>query len=226
LQQFENKNSQLNLTPVNIKELREKAGFSQRELSEKTGIPKGRINGWEQTGSKPKAEDFIKLKAFFENLYFRENKEKPTSVKEPKLNYDKRLIPLYDVIAIGGTNLLADQAPIDAPAAMIDPGTALRRATGSLRVYGHSMFPKYPAGCIVAYKDADKDLIIWGEDYVIELSDRRIIKRIDKGEDLGIVRAVSYNKSEEYVYASIDIPVQKIKRLYMVLGKIELESSI
>lgn len=135
------------------------------------------------------------------------------------------LIPFYDAVAVGGTGILADQSAVNAPNDMIDPGTFLRRATGSLRIYGHSMFPKYPAGCIVAFREADLELIIWGEDYVIELEDRRIIKRVERGKE-GYILAVSYNKSEEYVYAPIDIPVTKVKRLYMVLGKIELEASI
>ncbi len=135
-------------------------------------------------------------------------------------------IPFYDAVAVGGSVILADQSAVDAPNDMIDPGTFLRRATGSLRIYGHSMFPKYPAGCIVAFKGADKELIIWGEDYVIELEDRRIIKRVERGEQPGYILAVSYNKSEEYPYASIDVPLAKVKRLYMVLGKIELEASV
>jgi transcriptional regulator with XRE-family HTH domain len=53
---------------MNVKELREKHGLSQQELSDQTGIPKGRINGWEQKGTKPKAEDSKVLNAFFEKL--------------------------------------------------------------------------------------------------------------------------------------------------------------
>lgn len=158
--------------------------------------------------------------------------EKHTSVSEPELRIEKggkgsapKKIPFYDVIAVGGQALLADQV-VNGHPEMIEPGTFLKRATGSLRIYGHSMFPKYPAGCIVAFKDADLEVIIWGEDYVIELSDRRIIKRVEKGDEKGWIKAVSYNKSEEYVYSPIDIPVTKIKRLYMVLGKVELEASI
>jgi transcriptional regulator with XRE-family HTH domain len=53
---------------MNVKELRERNGLSQQELADKTGIPKGRINGWEQKGTKPKAEDSRILSAFFEKL--------------------------------------------------------------------------------------------------------------------------------------------------------------
>jgi phage repressor protein C with HTH and peptisase S24 domain len=195
-----------------------KAYNENREPSERTlkkFVEKMGINwGWWETG---KGEIFL---------------EKHTSVSEPKFKIEKggshnkpNKIPFYDSIAVGGEALLADQAANGHPE-MIEPGTFLKRATGSLRIYGHSMFPKYPAGCIVAFKDADLDVIIWGEDYVIELSDRRIIKRVEKGDDKGWIKAVSYNKSEEYVYAPIDIPIVKIKRLYMVLGKVELEASI
>ena len=52
---------------MNIKDLRIKNKLTQQELADMTGIPKGRINGWEQNGSKPKYEDMIILREFFEN---------------------------------------------------------------------------------------------------------------------------------------------------------------
>lgn len=136
------------------------------------------------------------------------------------------LIPLYDAIAVGGNNILADQSPLSEPIEYIDPGDLLRPATGAMRVYGHSMFPKYPSGCTVTFRAADKEMIFWGEDYVLEMEDRRILKRLEPSEVKGNVKAVSYNKSEQYVYAPVEIPVKKIKRLFMVLGKVELEASI
>lgn len=53
---------------IDIKGLREEFKLSQQELSEKTGIPKGRINAWEQRGNQPKLTDFNILNTFFENL--------------------------------------------------------------------------------------------------------------------------------------------------------------
>lgn len=52
---------------MNVKALREAHGLSQQQLSDLTGIPKGRINGWEQQGSKPKADDHNLLESFFAN---------------------------------------------------------------------------------------------------------------------------------------------------------------
>lgn len=203
---------------LNIRELREKINMTQQQLSDSTGIPLGRINNWEQQKGKPKHEDMIKLQSFFENY------QTPLKVTKSATSTQ---IPFFDAVAVGGMALLADQSPIDQPSEMIDPGTWFRSATGALRVYGHSMFPKYPAGCIVAFK-ASTSTIIWGEDYVIEMPDRRILKRLEKSDIADHVKAVSYNinKDQKYVYDPVDLPKSEIKRLFIVLGKIELETSI
>lgn len=50
---------------IDTKQIRKAAGgLSQQQFADKTGIPKGRINGWEQLGSNPKTEDFNKIKKF------------------------------------------------------------------------------------------------------------------------------------------------------------------
>lgn len=161
--------------------------------------------------------------------------EKPTLERKPNTEtpggYVERRVPLYDAIAVGGNSMLADQSPISEPIDMVDPGDLLRSATGLLVVRGQSMFPKYPSGCYVAFKrggDKIPSVIVWGEDYVIELEDRRILKRVEKGETKDHIRAVSYNvnKDNKYVYDPIDIHRNDVKRMYMVLGKVELEASI
>jgi len=54
-------------TKINVKALRIANGLSQNELAEATGIPRGRINAWEQRGSMPKHEDYLTLMSFFKN---------------------------------------------------------------------------------------------------------------------------------------------------------------
>lgn len=198
---------------LSVKDLRKKKSITQAQLANEIGVTRQTIINWEKGLTVPDQDDLEKMSKVF-----------GMSVTKP-VRTDK--IPFYDAIAVGGHLMLADQdAVYDSLAEMIDPGTFLRGASGSLRIYGHSMFPKYPAGCIVAFKDADKECIIWGEDYVIELEDRRIIKRVERHDKPDYIKAVSYNKSDEYVYDPIDIPLRKVKRLHMVIGKVELESSI
>jgi transcriptional regulator with XRE-family HTH domain len=52
---------------INIKELREAKGLTQQELSDLTGIPRGRINAWEQRGVQPKINDWNILKRHLSN---------------------------------------------------------------------------------------------------------------------------------------------------------------
>jgi SOS-response transcriptional repressor LexA len=202
-----------NYSVETIKSKLDELGISMAELGRMLGDVSGqRIGQYLANTRTPKADFWERWDKVF---------------NETNVLNEPESVPFYDVVAVGGHSIIMEdqEAVYGGTTEMINPGSWFRSATGALRVYGHSMFPKYPAGCIVAFKDADKEVILWGEDYIIELSDRRVVKRIEKGEN-GFIKAVSYNKSEEYVYASIDIPVNKIKRLYMVLGKVELETSI
>ena len=158
-----------------------------------------------------------------------DNPSKPLVLKGKNKYTDGGKIPFYDATVVGGMSILADQTPISEPTEMIDPGTFLRQATGTLRVYGDSMYPKYPGGSVVAFKPTSTSVIIWGEDYVLELADRRIVKRLEKSaEGKDYVKAVSYNinKDGKYIYDPTDIPMTEIKRLFMVLGRVVIEASI
>jgi phage repressor protein C with HTH and peptisase S24 domain len=144
-----------------------------------------------------------------------------------------KMIPFYDAVAVGGTSVQAEQDPITKPMEMINPGTWFKTAQGSLRVYGHSMFPKYPSGSIIAFKngaDHAHKIIHYGEDYVIELDDLRIIKRVQKSKEKDCIQVNSYNTMKDdtgaQVFAPYDIPLAAIRRMYRVLGKVELEASI
>ncbi len=215
------KNLHIFINGSNLKKFRELQNITQDELGVELSVTRQTINAWE-------AKESIRLdEKKLERL------SKTLKVSKRDLSGGKAYqetnteIPFYDTVMMGEISVLQDPG-IDYPntAEMIDPGTWFRGANGALRVYGHSMFPKYPAGCIIAYKAADKEVIIWGEDYVIELQDRRIVKRLEKSEIDDNVKAVSYNKNDDYVYTPIEIPISKIKNLNMVLGKIELEVSI
>lgn len=53
---------------MNIKILRAKKNVSQTDIEEATGIPRSRISNWENGRSKPKADDYIKLRDYFKDI--------------------------------------------------------------------------------------------------------------------------------------------------------------
>jgi hypothetical protein len=135
---------------------------------------------------------------------------------------DLNLIPFYDdITTIGGMNTLAESGAVYKPTEYINTGDWFRDATAALRHYGDSMV-EYPSGCILALKEVkDKSLLIWGEDYVIETSEYRITKKVQRGPSKEFVTAYSTN-TETYpdgrqIHEPIDIPIDSA-RFLLVLG--------
>jgi transcriptional regulator with XRE-family HTH domain len=205
--------------------------ITKKEFAAKLGISRMTLDNWIKGATSPDHTELSKMSKIFDVDISQLTMRAEGSYQN--LSEQIKQIPFYDTVAVGGHSLLADQSPIDQPSEMINPGTFLKSATGALRVYGHSMYPKYPAGCIVAFKASSTPIpsvIIWGEDYVIELEERRIIKKVDRGDTKDTIKAVSLNgangEKTKYQYDPIEIPISAIKRMYMVVGKIELEASI
>lgn len=55
------------MSELNVRELRAKRGLSQAAFARQIGIPKYKINNWEQDKGAPKGEDYVKLKKLAEN---------------------------------------------------------------------------------------------------------------------------------------------------------------
>jgi hypothetical protein len=136
----------------------------------------------------------------------------------------KKLIPFYDdVTSIGGTNeISANMDGISNPAEYIDTGDWFRDATAAIRHYGDSM-TEYPPGCILALKEVnERQLIVWGRDYMIETSEYRITKRVQRGKTEEYIRAYSSNQ-ETYqdgtlIHEPLDIAWKDVRRISLVLG--------
>ena len=144
-------------------------------------------------------------------------------LKSETISNLRNKIPFYDdeTTTIGGTNGVFANTAAGHPVEYIDTGDWFKGATAAIRHYGDSMI-EYPPGCILALKEIqDKNLIVWGNDYVIETSEYRITKRIQRGEKEGCVLACSTNedtyKNGRLIHEPLDVPVDSA-RFYLVLG--------
>jgi len=136
-------------------------------------------------------------------------------------------IPLFDAGAVGGRQVIANMEGLAGPVEMIDAGP-YKEATGAMYVYNDSMQPKYRNRDKIAFKQvADLELVLYGEDYIIETSEYRVLKNVQRA-DLGYIMACSYNSDiwetgamkGRLIHEPFEIPVKKIKGLYLVLGKL------
>lgn len=139
-----------------------------------------------------------------------------------------RVIPLYDAEAAAGNGYEMDMSPAR-PIEMIQIGGFLRESEAALRVYGSSMIPHYPPGCIVALKPWVERFIEPGAVYVVETTTNRYLKRLMYNADKTALRCVSDNTIRhedgsakgELCYPEFEIPVEDVRRLFRVVGVIK-----
>lgn len=140
-----------------------------------------------------------------------------------------KMIPLYDAEAAAGTEYGMNMQPVLQPMGMIEMGSILRDSESALRVYGNSMVPHYPAGCVVGLKQHCDSFIEPGTVYVVETADNRYIKRLYYNPDRTAFRCISDNTMKhddgpmrgEFIYQEFEIPLQEVRRLYRVTGVIK-----
>lgn len=153
------------------------------------------------------------------------------TIKDPHSYEDKKLIPLYDGVVTAGQIDTAVLDPTQEPVEMIDAGDWFRDATAAMRVHGDSMYPEYKSGSIAALREVqNKRLVVYGQDYLIETSEYRVIKRLQKSDVPHNWLACSVNE-EKYestgrlIHEPFDVHIDDVTRLYQVLGNVKRNQS-
>lgn len=201
---------------------------NERDLAEKLGYTKSSFSQI-INGKVPLSEKFVKklcsVDKNINEVWISVGKGVMLKNDEnAKLSQSKNLIPFYDeVSSIGGNkNRVADVSPISTPTDYIDTGDWFKEATAAIRHYGESM-PQYPPGCILALKEVkDRSLVIPGRDYVIETSEYRVTKRLQRGETKDHITVYSTNTDTypdgRLMHEPFDIPWKSITHILLVLG--------
>ena len=139
-----------------------------------------------------------------------------------------RVIPFYDAEAAAGDHYEMDMAPAR-PLGMIEIGGLLKDSEAAIRIYGNSMTPNYPAGCVVGTRLHTDSFIEPGAVYVIETRENRYIKRLFYSDDKIAYQCISDNdmlyesgarKGKPY-YPEFEIPRDEVIRLHRVTGVIK-----
>jgi len=218
-------------------ELIDREELNANQFYIKTGLGNGFLDKVGEKLKKPSIEKISKTFPMWNIDYLqtgngeklKKDDREQTDIKfyDPEfLPKNKRLIPLYDDISTIGGKLKGEQTakitPDSPPAEWVDPGDWFKSATHAIRHYEHSMI-QYPSGCILAMKEVyERQLIVWGNDYVIETDEFRITKRVQRGKTVDCIRAYSTNESTyqdgTLIYEPIDIDWNDVRRIFLVLG--------
>ena len=139
-----------------------------------------------------------------------------------------KVIPYYDAEVAAGTAYGMEMSQTR-PMGMIEIGGLMKDSEFALRVYGNSMTPNYPAGCVVGLRQYTENFIEPGTVYVIETAENRFLKRLYYSKDKTAFRCLSDNHMKhengpmegEYYYPEFEIPIQDVRRLLRVTGVIK-----
>lgn len=205
-----------------VLELIEKNGITAYEIEQNTtlsavGVQKI-ING---ETKRPLTRTLEDITSYIRNKYNPEEEEASTS--------NKNFIPFYeDVATFGGSDNVASMESIYNTSIQIDAGDWFRGATAAVRHYGDSMI-EYPSGCILAIRELkNKNEIVWGRNYVIETSERRITKQIaelDKDNIICYSTNTEKHMDGRLKHQPIIILKEDIRFISRVLGSVNKEES-
>lgn len=137
-------------------------------------------------------------------------------------------IPIYELRAsASGIESFHDEKEIPAFSVQV-PG--YEDCNFGMYVYGHSMYPTIENGALIlCRKITDKNIILYGEIYVIVTKDYRMVKRLQKSEIENSITCISDNgedkKNGDRRYESIELNTDKILNLYIVKGIIKKTQS-
>ncbi|MBD5309070.1 MAG: hypothetical protein HDS10_01360 [Bacteroides sp.] len=141
----------------------------------------------------------------------------------------ERLIPFYDVETTGGFEGRVSSSDDGPLVGYIQPGGWFDgHETAAIRHVGDSM-TEYPNGCVLAVREVkEKRLLVPGRNYVIETSEYRVTKRVQRGSSPTTLMLYSTN-TEKYddgrlVHEPFEVEFEDIRRIFSVLGYIVNQS--
>jgi len=156
-----------------IKRFREVKKLTQKQLGELVGESQPTVGGWEKGRTSPGVEQLEKIaKALNVTVTDLLNPPAEAIISQHTTPY------FPEVNASAGLNFLNHPSghysvPISIPNVNAD---------AFINVFGDSMYPKFCSGEIIGIKEVDKDMVMFGHAYVIQMSDgEAYLKYIKKG---------------------------------------------
>lgn len=163
------------------------------------------------------------------------NKDTSCELRSPEESHNEepaptgKVIPLYDAEAAAGIQYGMNMEAVSRPIGMIEIGSILKDSESALRVYGNSMTPNYPAGCVVGLRPHADSFIEPGSVYVVETNENRYLKRLYYNAHKTAFRCVSDNHmvhdggpmNGDFYYPDFEIPFDEVRRLCRVVGVIK-----
>jgi phage repressor protein C with HTH and peptisase S24 domain len=191
-------------------------GFTQADFADKIGVTRGYI---QQLVSKVHLTDDV-IERMCTVLEIKKDVfDVPKNlVAEESVQYIKKQqgVPYYDVDAAASNVETFDDKPETVTAYITIP--SFQDCNFYVNIFGHSMYPKYCSGEIIACKKIEHHSYLpFGEAFLIKLKDgNRYVKYIRKGSDKSSWLLVSENEK----YDPFEVHIDMVDSVYIIKGKI------
>lgn len=209
----------------NLRIFRKQKGLTQKQIASFLGVGQPFVSQMESGKDRMPDEYISRLIDEFGEIDDVAVKEMDNS--QPSIDSGK-VIPYYDAEVAAGTQYGMEMTPA-APAGWIEIGGILKDSEFAMRVYGNSMVPNYPAGCVIGLRRYTENFIEPGTVYVIETAENRFLKRLYYNDDKTAFSCISDNhmkhesgpREGRYFYPEFEIPLEDVKKLFRVTGVIK-----
>jgi phage repressor protein C with HTH and peptisase S24 domain len=144
------------------------SGLTQAEIAEKIGLSRVHLNRLANSKKIP------------EHIFESVTNAAKSNISETSKDL-KHFIPYYaNVNASAGLNFLTKNATADVELISV-PNLDVQ---AFINVFGDSMYPKYCSGEIIGIKEVEKEYLMFGHAYVVQMKDGEVyLKYIKKGRD-------------------------------------------
>lgn len=199
------------MSNIDVRSIRRKMRVSQERLAELIGVSLRTVQNYENGGVIPKSKYAI-LRDIGDSLM------PPELTDTPKINYEQKGVPYYNVDFLCGFDLIENDQTIN-PDYYID-FKQYGEADFWINASGDSMRPTISSGDILAIRQLPEndwqDHLMYGEIYAIITTQNRTIKKVRKstlGNDF--LRLIPENTAQ---YDEQDIKKITVLRVFQVLG--------
>lgn len=143
-------------------------------------------------------------------------KDAKISIDDIELDEKLKETPIYDIDVTAGTASFAELKSGNIVGYFAHQNH--KHTEGFVRVSGDSMEPKFSSGDYIGFKKIeDMEIIQYGKPYIIETIDnQRMVKVLKKSTEKDYLILHSYNDE----YQDLELPIRKIKSIYLVLARI------
>jgi phage repressor protein C with HTH and peptisase S24 domain len=219
-----------------LKELCKKLGLTISGLEREIGLSNGTISKSIDRDSEISATIIAKLSEKYQNISTEwlktgQGEMFNTADSGPQSRSLKKKIPIVGEAAAGVDEQMA-YTDLDTHYhdQYIDVGDLLRDSEAAFVVYGNSMTPAYPSGCILGIRRNLDGFIQPGETYLLVTKSNRVFKRLFYNDDNTKFVCYSDNtmmhetgpRKGKYAYPSFEVDIETdVVEVYDVIGMIK-----